>query len=495
MNRNPEFTKNLKLEFNSTRVIIPLVILALISWISWSSSDYISSSPLEAPDLGKAKNLYIWLCGFGFFFTIVWGGYLSASSIVEEVRQKTWDFVRLSSLPPTHIIAGKLLGSNLAIWLVSLGVVIPLVIYCGSIMIPDQFPHLQERQTLALLAVTLVLWGILSHTATLYLGLTQLKDRQMRSGAFTILLPILLLGIWIGATIVNCFDDYYQVYRVYPASKGYMPPNAIIVNDTYMRPINTIGWYNFQIAPLALIANLLALSCFWSLIGAYRLLRNKLLYKDLPWVWVAFLLCTSVVLAGFHGLNKDGNIFLPLLAWATVVSIVSILATCLDESRQVVRYRACAAFFMSGQYKEAIGIIPLWMLSFAFMIVSAALIIPMTGHPTESLLLFLSYFGFMSRDLLMIHAISWSPKIRRPIVGVVLYFTLVYGLLPPILKIIFFDSDAPRYLIPAVKSLNTMNPGLAETNMSIAYWLGLTIQIGAAFLIFRRKWNKALVEK
>ncbi len=494
MLRNPEFTKNLKLEFNSTRVIIPLVILALISWISWSSSNHIPSSQFEDPDFGKAKNLYIWLYGFGFFFTIVWGGYLAANSIVEEVKQKTWDFVRLSSLPPAHIIAGKLIGSNFAIWLVSLGVVIPLVLFCGSILIPDQFTHLHKQQTLALLAVTLILWALFSHTAALYLGLTQLKDRQIRSGSFTIVLPILLLGIWIGASIVNCFDDYYQVYKIYLGSKTYIPPNAIVVNDSYMRSIDTIGWYGFQVAPLALIASLLALACAWSLIGTYRLLRSKLLYKDSPWVWVAFLLCASVVLAGFQDLNSDNNPLASLLAWATVVSIISILATCLDEARQTVRYRACAAFFMSGQYKEALRIIPLWILSFAFMIVSAALIIPMTNSPTESLLLFLSYLGFMCRDLLVIHAISWSSKIRRPIVGVALYFTLVYGLLPPVLKIIFFDADAPRYLIPAVKSLNSMNPGLADTNLTIAYWLGIAAQIAIAFLLFRRKWDKALTE-
>lgn len=492
MLNNPELIKNLKLEFSSTRIVIPLVILALMSWLIWASTTSLPSGPLDDPNVSKAKNLYMWLCAYGYFFTITWGGYLSANSIVDEVRQKTWDFVRLSSLPPTQIIIGKLFGSNFTIWLVTLGALIPSMLYCASIMIPNQFPHIQEPQTLALFAVTLVLWGLFSQTATLFIGISQLNDTKKRPSAFALLFPPMLIGLWIGASIINSFDNYYEVYNIYPDTKSYIPKDAYIADQAYMMAIKTIKWYSLEFSPLALIATLLAIAFAWCMIGSYRLLRSKLLYKDAPWVWIVFILSTAALCSGFREIGPSGTIYISLLAWVPLVSTMLICISILEEARQTVRYRACYAFMRAKNYKEAFRIIPLWIISFAFLIIGSLTLVPTTTTPVVTLLLTLSYIGFVCRDILMIHAISWSPKVRRPVVGIALYFALVYGILPPILKIITSNNDAARYLYPAARSFHNMEQGLNYLNTSPLYWAALMAQIAVAAWLFYRKWDKPL---
>ena len=80
MLNNPEFTKNVKIEFGALRFAVPLVVLFLVVWLGWNSNSAGSwKSQIYKPEQLKAAALFAWLCGFGYLFSIIWGTYLTTN--------------------------------------------------------------------------------------------------------------------------------------------------------------------------------------------------------------------------------------------------------------------------------------------------------------------------------------------------------------------------------------------------------------------------------
>ena len=135
--RNPEFIKNVKLEFSLTRFVIPVILLFLFIWICWSAGhDNVTWKSQYSLEQIKAQSLFSWLCGFGFLFTIIWCSYLVSNSLLEEIKLKTWDFVRMSSISPLKILVGKMSGAPSVVWVITLLGVLPCLIYAAVLMIP-----------------------------------------------------------------------------------------------------------------------------------------------------------------------------------------------------------------------------------------------------------------------------------------------------------------------------------------------------------------------
>ncbi len=99
---NPEFIRNVWLELTPRRMTIMAVLLILAFLAGEGSSGLLSSGSI-------AQNLY-------YLIVVLWGTRNAALSVVGEIRDRTWDLQRLSSIGPGAMTVGKLFGGTIYNW-------------------------------------------------------------------------------------------------------------------------------------------------------------------------------------------------------------------------------------------------------------------------------------------------------------------------------------------------------------------------------------------
>ncbi len=463
--KNPEFKKNFRLEVNGTRLSVCFILLALILFALYNGKIDLNA-PKNYEAYIYAKSFFNAFCGIGFFFVIVWGTYLSAASINEEIRQKTWDFVRMSSLSPLKILVGKLFGATSLIWIVGLIGIIPVLAISAAEMLPVTAPLRDDGTTVAVLIGTIICWAIFSHAAGLLFSLHAIlnsreKDRFNSIGAT---LLVLICGLYIGATIINAFDYFHVSYRQGRASYT--------------------EWYGHSFHTLDIILLCLAFGTVWAVVGAHRMLRQSLLFLDQPWVWIAFLLIASLFLNGFATeIEFKRFLFWPILLCTFTVALMAV-----HEARDVVRYKTFAARLNMGNYKDALRYMPLWMISFLFLIGTLITSIVVIDHRPTTIMSIASLVAFAIRDLLILHWLSWKPNIRRPLLGYAFFAGAFYLLLPLITRP---TSELGRMFFPLLPHSNSASLMPYEQGWIFFYWAFQVGSIAIAAWLFNSRWKTA----
>lgn len=103
---NPEFKRNLWLEFSPTRLILMPAMLLLIG--------VLTAVLTKVEDLPAI--LLIVYAIIGSLLIVGWGSFAVMHSINSEVSERTWDQQRLSALGPWQMAWGKLLGAPAYAW-------------------------------------------------------------------------------------------------------------------------------------------------------------------------------------------------------------------------------------------------------------------------------------------------------------------------------------------------------------------------------------------
>ena len=480
---NPEFIKNVKLEFSVLRFLTPMLLLALFFWIGWDIEEYKRHwQSVYSIEQLHAKSLFSWLCGFGFFFTIVWGTYLTSNNMMEEIKAKTWDFVRMSSLSPFKILTGKMLGVNCVVWLVSLLCVLPSIIYALRVMIPEDGIIRAESITIAVFIGCLICWAILSYSLV-FLSVLSPNALNGRAGAFGATLAVLITGTVIGAYLLGGLENFYEISNVRAGSNGLPMPlqsNMVSLVDgvSYMTLPRTTVWYAWEIYQLDYTLMLLGFAAFWCFVGAWRCLRKSLQYFDAPWVWLAFIISTCVFLNGFVDYEMQ-DLVRTSLVWPLVVTLLLTMLTCVYEASDQLNYKALKQKLSQGQYYEAFRIMPLWILSFSIFIACVLINLFLYGASDRLGIVLLSLTIFMLRDLMAVHIISWKKNIRRPLVGIIIYGLVSYSFLPAIAQ-----NAGAYYFFPQF--------GLNEA--PDFYWLMISIQLAIATVWVSLSWRRVTRE-
>lgn len=463
---NPEFRKNFRLEVNTTRLVICFALLLLTIFAFYDSN--VEQTP-EAIHRYAEKFFGIF-CGIGYFFVIIWGTYLSAGSINDEIQQRTWDFVRMSSLSPLKVLTGKLFGSTSLIWIVSLIGVLPVLLVSGATMIPDPAPVRAEVVTLLVLTGIIISWSLLSHAFGIIMSLHALSISGQRNKVNTIgaALLVAFAGIYIGGMTVNNFEFFHEAWKL---------------NNPGNRPF--ISWYSFRFEAFDFTLILLSFAAFWALVAAYRMMREALLFKDLPWAWLAYLIVASLFLNGLPYKNWHLGFFV----WPVFLCASTMALMAMNEARDIVRYQTMAARLCEGKYIEAFRFMPLWMLSFLGLIISIIANLVIADHRTASILCAASIIVLAIRDLLVLHWVSWKPTIRRPLLAFFVYFGLAYGLLPTI----FLEASRFQlFFFPLIPFEGTMFS--LPTNWLCFYWAFQVFAVSLAGWLFSQRWKVAFKE-
>jgi hypothetical protein len=399
---NPEFRRNLWLELTPRRIIFMVGILALVFFAaSVTSAQY---GPASA-----ARTFYM-------LIVVLWGTRNAALSVVGEIRDRTWDGQRLSSIGASQMTWGKLFGATIYNWF---GGAI-----CLAVMLIYGFAH-NDPVSVLIDLVYLVALGLIAQSASLLASLIAVRRRQSHSRLDVFLYQ--LAGL-IAAVVVS-----YIWAAVDPAG-------SLI---TGRKATEFIVWWGatFDSRPFLLMS--LVLFEGWILVGCYREMRRELQMRNGPLVWLGFLAFMGLYVAGFDAWLSHGG---PVAGWDVVALRLALAGSTfalltyvmvLLEPKDRVLYRWFGSQLASGRIDRVIASLQAWMMNYtATVLVFVALIwwLQMQGgsqHEGQSLIA--AGLGFVTRDVAIFVLFATLPSRRRGDFAAVIALVALYVLIPAIL--------------------------------------------------------------
>ena len=247
---NPELRRNLWLELTTHRLVaMPAVLfLVFVLFASRNLADW------QGAVFGTAVSMFI-------VIVHLWGTYKASEAVTDEVRDRTWDWQRLSALDPWRMTWGKLAGATALSWYGAF-----LCVVAMAIAVLGGY----ERRELPILVCGLVASGVAVHGAALAASL-QASRKSSKLGhrmGLVFFFPAAMLGL------------------VTLASSGEARSH-------------TLEWYGREFDALRFYAGLAVVFALWAVLGAYREMARELKLRLVPWAYPAFALFLAAFFAGF----------------------------------------------------------------------------------------------------------------------------------------------------------------------------------------------------
>ena len=431
---NPEFQRNLYLEFSYARLIgMPAFLL-----VTFSLTYLLDDKTLDQVTANTALGLYIAIILF-------WGARQSAECIFEELRNNTWDIQKTSAISPWSLAWGKLFGSTLYNW------------YGGLLCLLVYGMASSELEYNMLSWVCLLAGGLLAQSLSLLVSLFSLRRKQNFSSSFSYLFVLFILF-----TIMPMMLNIDKLYNA----------------DIY--------WYGkqYQLAYFSVIS--LVIACIWAIVGIYRLLADELRMRTLPWVWLAFVAFVVIYLTGVLVVDdKDQQQGLGgalILVGFCVCIALSYLLLFIDENNPML-LRKVWIYSQQGQWLRMLQEMPCWLVSVALALlatVALTLLYPM--EKMDEINLYPGVvFLLMLRDICILLFFSYAANPKRAMSLTLLYMICLYALLPAI-----FQSMNAGFLAGLVLPVLNDKPLIATLSAGLQ-----TLFIG--FLLFQR-WQRRVTD-
>lgn len=386
---NPELRRNIWLELTGTRLLIaPLVLFLIYGSISLSR-------PANLPLVNLQTSLTLILLILG-----LWGSRLTLGAIVEEVRDRTWDLQRMSSLGAWTLTWGKLLGAAIFSWYAAAFVF--LVFIQAGVQIYG--PINTIKFTLSLLCSALML-----HALCLAASLTMVHRAQLPGRALGIILFIFPLIIINGV------------------SAGLA---SQVSQET------SVTWWNIDFASFDFVLGSVVAFLAWALLGAYRLMRRELQYRSMPWAWPGFLLFLILYINGFpfEPFRAGSSARTPAEVQFLVGCVIMLAGTyymIVSEPKDVVQLRKLQTCLRAADWRRAATVTPGWLAALLSAI-GWILFSTLYFAPGSRLATFaLSALLFLVRDisLFLFLNLGRNPR-RRADTAAIFYLALLYTIVP-----------------------------------------------------------------
>ncbi|MEI6413998.1 MAG: hypothetical protein WCP34_07010 [Pseudomonadota bacterium] len=386
---NPEFLRNLWLEFSLHRLVAVPLGLGLTLWMA-------SITGGQAAGMGyMAAILFV-------AFTLVGGTKLTAEGLFREVDERTWDWQRLSGLSPWSMTWGKLLGGPIFTWYAGLWCLLAFALSRWSELGPEK-----TWQWLALMVVGAVLSHALAFLFALLVTRRQREPAHRRRTLGTIILA-LLMGI-------------------------YTYPLAVLLKKGF-------HWYDQYVPFLDFVLGSVVVLAVWAILGGYRLIREELQYRDTPWVWLTFLGFAAIYAAGFVPGGEDSQAGRLWVVFALMLSLTWI--TALSEPKDPSTWKRLFAALATRSTGRIIEHLPCWFLTYLTLagVTLGLMMSPLShwqldlGHGMETHWE-LGIFLFVTRDLLLLLLLSLGQGAARwrSEIATLAYLMILYGVVPGIL--------------------------------------------------------------
>jgi len=412
---NPEFRKNLWLEFSTARLILMPVVLGAVFLITYLASDEFFDA------LGLLHQMA--MIHFGAIAGI-WGCKLASEAVVSEFNDRTWESQRMTSLGPWEMTVGKLLGSTSYAWY---GGLICIAVHVGvSFLRPQTGRHLTS-------AAVLVLAALFIQALALLLSLVRLHRQS--SGEKVSATPFFLLGV---------FGIVFILPKLLP---------WIMDSD------EQVFWFRFTLSSVSFSLFTLLFFLGWALAGIHRNLRAEFGLENGPWAWVLFLATIMAYYGGFtagiDGVDTGQRITIGLyIAFGIGLGFTYLMA--FTEPKNPVDYRALLEAARTRNIDAAGKRLPLWSLCLLITVLLYLLIFSLSfvvgGLPrldeefAVTALYLLSILGFAGRDICLLLWVNLRSGSARADAATVVYLTILYGLIPALLWAGGADSLLPIFL-------------------------------------------------
>ena len=429
---NPEFQRQIYLEFSISRLIgMPVFLLVILS------------SAYLLDDFRFTKGVNYIALGLYTLIVLFWGAKQAANSIFDELQHNTWDIQKTSAISAWSLAWGKLLGSTLYNWY---GGFFCLLVY--TLATPDP-------EFIILNWVYFLGCGLLAQSISLLVSLFSLRRKQSFNTGFSYLLVLVVL-IFLVPVMLNSHDIYQE----------------------------TLSWYGETYNLAYFIGFSLVIACIWAIVGIYRLLSEELRVRTLPWVWLLFIGFLIVYLTGLL-VDKDefqlSLLMVSILICFGVCIVASYLLLFIDNNNPMLP-RKLWVYSQQGQWSRVLQEMPCWMVS-VILALPATLFLTLT-YPVETIEEMHFYplviYLLMLRDISLLLFFSYATNPKRAIGLILLSLICLYGLLPAI----FLSTGAE---IIAGFILPVFNENLL---LAISFSALQTVSIG--FLLFQR-WEKRVM--
>lgn len=437
---NPEFAKNLWIEFTPLRLIVLPAILFIVVVLVYMNGD---------PQIKAWENVHL-AATIGFVFVgMLWGIKTASDAILDEYNERTWDWQKMSSIGPWKLAFGKLFGSTIYNWY---GAIWCMLVYFVSAAFIEN-TQMELKKGILLIISMISLHGLLILTA---LQIVRKSDgrKKIKSNRIFII-GIFLLGIVSNVfTMVQGFSKWHGDVSWYGIKMDY--------------------WY------ISLITAIFY--CSWIIAGLYRAMRSELQFSDTPVWWTAFIFSNFFMQMGnFVGGNTFtiGAGITVALASTFIQLVVMIYFMALSESKDVVNFRFLLKSLKLRNYKLFFQNVPLWIYSIPYMIIFGLLTIiiflsiPLNDKVADflkmikveqniqMLYIFIAIICFIIRDLGVLLLLNFSPKSKRADSAMIIYLLLMYSFLPIFtrnfgISVLFYPNivsgSLPLLIIPATEA-------------------------------------------
>lgn len=430
MSLNPEFQRQLYLEYSPARLVgIPLT-LGMIFTLT-----YLIDGHQLGPATAKAALVLFLL------ISLLWGCRQAGDSIVDEFREQTWDTQRLSALGAWEMSWGKWLGSTVMVWY---GSAICLAVYAMASEYPAALPSLLFFG----IVTALVMQG-----SGLLLGLLSAQRGQVKNTGLYLL--AVLAFIYVAPWLMNV-ASFEGGWSRLPMSK----------------------WYGIGIDALSFQQISLLLALFWCGIGNYRLMMQSLGMRTQPVVWLSFNLFLPVYLGGMAPDVDHAFAMVALLVYATLTYLGIGL-----ENNDAMRLKRLQGYLQQGFWQRAAEETPMWWISL-LLSVPFALALSLSDDTFGWLgRLFhvypLSIVLLVLRDCAMYLYFFYGKQQQRALMLTLLSAAMLYGVLPGIFTAVGLTSIAAVFF-----------PLWADSPTS-ALLLGL-LQTGLILVLAYRRWRERI---
>ena len=384
---NPEFRRQLWLQFSVTRLaLLPLLLAGVFTAV------YLSTQAAPAEPLAAVAMVLFGVLVMGM------GTFAAGSSVMDEIADRTWDQQRMSATQPWAMTWGKLAGATAYGWY---GGALCLLVALPSALLLEPLSYVLKLTAMAVLA------GVFLQALLIAINLQLLKSgsRVSRRGGVWALLLVLLWGSGL----------------VLGALRG---ANIDWWGQTFER-------LEFALASLALFA-----AC--ALLGAWRSMAEVLAVRQLPWGWPAMTLAATAYISGFEWAQRVPVVGVVGLSVCAVLTYFALLTE--PQTRphwQRVVNRAGAA-----QWRALLLQLPRWtttlVLAMPFAVTTAMSLSPHAAEPwalsSAALLQPLAFVLLLARDCVLALFFAFSPTIRRPVWAFAVLMLVLYALLPWLLR-------------------------------------------------------------
>jgi hypothetical protein len=419
---NPEFRRQLWLQFSASRLIVLPLLLATTFITVYLSVPIEPAEPLAA----VAMLLFgVLVLGMGTF--------AAGGSVMDEIADRTWDQQRMSAMQPWAMTWGKLAGSSAYSWY---GGALCLLVALPSAMLLEPLSFVLKATAMAVLA------GVFLQALLIAINLQLLKSgsRVSRRGGVWALLLVLLWG-------------------------------SGMVMAT-LRGAN-IGWWSLNMGRLDFALASLALFTVCALVAAWRSMAEVLAVRQLPWGWPAMALAATVYISGFAWAQR-----LPVLG-VVGLSVCAVLTyfALLTEPQTRPHWQRVVNRASAAQWQALLLQLPRWpttlVLAFPFAMVSAMSLGPLASVPwalsSAVLLQPVAFVLLLGRDCALALFFAFSPQTRRPVMAFAVLMLVLYALLPWLLRTL--GGPALASLALPLLGNGVVAMVIAAGHLGVAIWL------------------------